>query len=141
MSEEEITEFVRTQLTLPGKLDPADELSWQHHLYSTLGNKKFVTAAEMKQEALDLLVQRIVAMGKVLYGLHSIDHPSSDASQGAFPKVSSKCMKYGKGSRPNSKTYSTFHRWFPCKGNVLSSHALGKPHSILCLSTVPSICS
>ena len=85
--EEEITEFVKNQLTLPGKLDPADELSWQHHLYSTLGNKKFVTASEMKQEALDLLVQRIVAMGKVLFGLHSIDHPSTSSSHGAFPKV------------------------------------------------------
>ena len=70
--EEEITEFVKCQLTLPGKLDPADELSWQHHLYSTLGNKKSMSASEMKQEALDLLVQRIVAMGKVLYGLHSV---------------------------------------------------------------------
>ena len=62
--EEEITEFVKCQLTLPGKLDPADELSWQHHLYSTLGNKKSMSASEMKQEALDLLVHRIVAMGR-----------------------------------------------------------------------------
>ena len=87
MSEEEITEFVSNQLTLPENLDPADELSWQHHLYSTLGNKKQVSAAELKKEALDLLVQRIVAMGKVLYGLHIIDHPPIDALQGAFPKV------------------------------------------------------
>ena len=85
--EEEISEFVANQLTLPANLDPADELSWQHHLYSTLGNKTQVSAAELKKEALELLVQRIVAMGKVLYGLHIIDHPPLDALQGAFPKV------------------------------------------------------
>ena len=74
VNEDEITEFVKIQLTLPGKLDPSDELSWQHHLYSTLGNKKSVAAADMKQEALELLVQRILAMGKVLYGLHSVSY-------------------------------------------------------------------
>ncbi len=72
MDEELILEFVRNQLTLPEKLDPADELCWQHHLYSTLGNKKSVSAAEMKKEALELLIQRIVAMGKVLFGLHIV---------------------------------------------------------------------
>jgi ryanodine receptor 2 len=85
--DEEITDFVSNQLTLPGNSDPADELSWQHHLYSTLGNKTQVSAGELKKEALDLLVQRIAAMGKVLYGLHIIDHPPLDALAGAFPKV------------------------------------------------------
>ncbi len=32
----------------------------------------------MKAGALDTLVQRIVAMGKVLFGLHMIDHPLVD---------------------------------------------------------------
>ena len=72
MEEEEITDFVKNQLTLPEKLDPSDELSWQHHLYSTLGNKKSLTVGEMKPEALNLLVTRITAMGKVLYGLHMV---------------------------------------------------------------------
>ena len=67
--------------------DPADELCWQHHLYSTLGNKKSIPGSEMKKEALELLISRIVAMGKVLYGLHIIDHPSVDVSKDAFPKV------------------------------------------------------
>jgi ryanodine receptor 2 len=40
MADEDITEFVKNQLILPVRIDPADELSWQHHLYSTLGNKK-----------------------------------------------------------------------------------------------------
>ena len=72
MADEDITEFVKNQLILPVKIDPADELSWQHHLYSTLGNKKPSQVSDMKKEALDLLVQRIVALGKVLFGLHMV---------------------------------------------------------------------
>ncbi len=70
--EDDISDFVRNQLTLAIELDPSDALSWQHHLYSTLGSKKTVSASEMKPEALDLLIRRIVAMGKVLYGLHMV---------------------------------------------------------------------
>jgi hypothetical protein len=44
----------------------------QHHLYSTLGNKKPSQVSDMKKEALDLLIQRIVALGKVLFGLHMV---------------------------------------------------------------------
>ena len=75
--EEEITEFCKNQLTLPNKYDPSDELCWQHHLYSTLGNKQCVSADKMKAEELELLVNRIVAMGKVLYGLHVVSVSSS----------------------------------------------------------------
>merc|ERR1719402_1586556 len=87
MEEEEILEFCKNQLTLPNKYDPSDELCWQHHLYSTLGNKQCVSADEMKVEELELLVNRIVSMGKVLYGLHIIDHPSVAGSKGSAPKV------------------------------------------------------
>ena len=87
MEEEQITEFVNNQLTLPEKLDPADELCWQHHLYSTLGNKKSIPGSEMKKEALELLITRIVGMGKVLFGLHIIDHPPVDALKNEFPKT------------------------------------------------------
>jgi ryanodine receptor 2 len=76
MADEDITEFVKNQLILPVKIDPADELSWQHHLYSTLGNKKPSQVSEMKKEALDLLVQRIVALGRVLFGLHMVKNAS-----------------------------------------------------------------
>ena len=72
MADEDITEFVKNQLILPVKINPDDELSWQHHLYSTLGNKQPSQVSEMKKEALDLLVQRIVALGKVLFGLHMV---------------------------------------------------------------------
>ena len=75
MEDEAITEFVRLQLTLPNKLDPSDELNWQHHLYSTLGNKDSAIGSQMKPEALDFLIKRIVAMGKVLYGLHMVGSP------------------------------------------------------------------
>ena len=85
--EEDILEFCKNQITLPNKYDPSDELCWQHHLYSTLGSKQSVSADEMKPEDLELLVQRIVSMGKVLYGLHIIDHPSVAGGKGSEPKV------------------------------------------------------
>ena len=75
MAEYDIHEFAKTQLTLPDKIDPADEMSWQHYLYSKLGQKKEGEAAVTK---VDELVDRIVAMAKVLYGLHMVsifNHP------------------------------------------------------------------
>ena len=83
MAEHEICDFARTQLTLPEKIDPSDAMSWQHHLYSKLGSKKpsqvtitasATTAAKTanQQALLDELVERIVAMAKVLYGLHVV---------------------------------------------------------------------
>lgn len=85
MPESDVIEFARTQLTLPDKLDPADEMSWQHYLYSKLGknqaseeiiekppvgapNEKTKTKEQIIQET----VERIVAMAKVLYGLHMV---------------------------------------------------------------------
>lgn len=59
-------------------------MSWQHHLYSKLGSKKpsqpiigavVSTKANANQQAmLDELVERIVAMAKVLYGLHTVNN-------------------------------------------------------------------
>ncbi|XP_037915514.1 ryanodine receptor isoform X7 [Hermetia illucens] len=91
MPEYEVIEFARTQLTLPDKLDPADEMSWQHYLYSKLG-KKEATIEEIAEKAsaatgekksekakIEDTVDRIVAMAKVLYGLHMIDHPQQQS--------------------------------------------------------------
>ncbi|XP_038217168.1 ryanodine receptor isoform X32 [Zerene cesonia] len=79
MSEQDVAEFAKTQLTLPDKIDPADEMSWQHYLYSKLGSKSktaiTVDTAENKAKIIDDTVERIVAMSKVLFGLHMIDHP------------------------------------------------------------------
>ncbi|XP_046400098.1 ryanodine receptor isoform X3 [Ischnura elegans] len=99
MAEYEILEFAKTQLTLPDKLDPADEMSWQHYLYSKLGSKKStdlptsntgtttVASSEGKgQQQIDEVVERIVAMAKVLYGLHMIDHPQQQ-SKGSYRSV------------------------------------------------------
>lgn len=82
MAEHEIVDFAKTQLTLPDKIDPSDSMSWQHHLYSKLGSKKpshtivgtpVSTKANANQQAiLDELVERIVAMAKVLFGLHMV---------------------------------------------------------------------
>lgn len=71
MQEYDIHEFVKTQLTLPDKIDPADEMSWQHYLYSKLGNKKETTDTKSPQNV-DEVVERILAMAKVLYGLHMV---------------------------------------------------------------------
>jgi ryanodine receptor 2 len=65
-------EFAKIQLTLPDKIDPADEMSWQHYLYSKLGQKK--ADEEGKPMKIDDIVERIVAMSKVLYGLHMVSH-------------------------------------------------------------------
>lgn len=74
MQEYEIREFVKTQLTLPDKIDPADEMSWQHYLYSKLGSKK--DTVEIKPQQIEEVVDRIMAMAKVLYGLHMVIIPS-----------------------------------------------------------------
>ena len=80
--EYEVIEFARTQLTLPDKLDPADEMSWQHYLYSKLGKKedqpleeateKTTTDKKGEEKKIEDTVERIVAMAKVLFGLHMV---------------------------------------------------------------------
>jgi ryanodine receptor 2 len=80
MPEYEVVDFARVQLTLPGKLDPADEMSWQHYLYSKLGKKELPIEEAEKSEKSDKkpedkienTVERIVAMAKVLFGLHMV---------------------------------------------------------------------
>lgn len=61
---------MKTQLTLPDKINPTDEMSWQHYLYSKLGNKR--DSIEIKPQQIDEVVDRIVAMAKVLFGLHMV---------------------------------------------------------------------
>ncbi|KAJ8665342.1 hypothetical protein QAD02_007004, partial [Eretmocerus hayati] len=78
MPEQEIAEFAKIQLTLPDKLDPADEMSWQHYLYSKLGQQKEIVEP-VKAPLVDEVVARITDMAKVLYGLHMIDHPQQQS--------------------------------------------------------------
>ncbi|XP_070851060.1 ryanodine receptor isoform X14 [Drosophila suzukii] len=81
MPEYDVIEFARNQLTLPDKLDPSDEMSWQHYLYSKLGKseepvdeqaleKANVNSNEKGKDKTQETVDRIVAMAKVLFGLH-----------------------------------------------------------------------
>lgn len=82
MPEYDVVDFARTQLTLPDKLDPADEMSWQHYLYSKLGKKtehsieevaeKVTTDKKGEEKKIEDTVERIVAMAKVLFGLHMV---------------------------------------------------------------------
>ncbi|XP_070066573.1 ryanodine receptor isoform X6 [Drosophila virilis] len=81
MPEYDVIEFARNQLTLPDKLDPSDEMSWQHYLYSKLGKteetvdeqaleKVNTNSNEKGKDKTTETVDRIVAMAKVLFGLH-----------------------------------------------------------------------
>ncbi|XP_017148745.1 ryanodine receptor isoform X12 [Drosophila miranda] len=90
MTEYDVIEFARNQLTLPDKLDPSDEMSWQHYLYSKLGKseetvdeqaleKANVNSNEKGKDKTQETVDRIVAMAKVLFGLHMIDHPQQQS--------------------------------------------------------------
>jgi len=83
MPEYDVIEFARNQLTLPDKLDPSDEMSWQHYLYSKLGKseepvdeqaleKANVNSNEKGKDKTQETVDRIVAMAKVLFGLHMV---------------------------------------------------------------------
>lgn len=81
LPEFEVAEFARTQLTLPDKLDPADEMSWQHYLYSKLGKiepppetltDKSTTGEKKEGDKTLEKIERIVAMAKVLFGLHMV---------------------------------------------------------------------
>lgn len=86
MLETDVIEFTRTQLTLPDKLNPADEMSWQHYLYSKLGKTEpeeieasvekqpaaTTTIEKSKEKIIEETVERIVAMAKVLFGLHMV---------------------------------------------------------------------
>lgn len=80
LPEYDVIDFARTQLTLPDKLDPADEMSWQHYLYSKLGKKDIPPEELIEKPGMDKKeenkiqdkVDRIVAMAKVLFGLHMV---------------------------------------------------------------------
>ncbi|KAK2706501.1 hypothetical protein QYM36_016513 [Artemia franciscana] len=92
VQEYEILDFAKNQLTLPDKIDPSDAMSWQHHLYSKLGTKRPVLSDQLiskvpeKGNSIDEVSERIVAMAKVLYGLHMIDHPQQSL-KGAYRSV------------------------------------------------------
>ncbi|XP_057319088.1 ryanodine receptor isoform X9 [Microplitis mediator] len=75
LPETDIAEFAKIQLTLPDKIDPADEMSWQHYLYSKLGQKKDIVESGKTPQTEDV-VMRITDMAKVLYGLHMATKPS-----------------------------------------------------------------
>ncbi|XP_014093117.2 ryanodine receptor isoform X15 [Bactrocera oleae] len=89
MQEYDVIEFARNQLTLPDKLDPSDEMSWQHYLYSKLGKReeladeqaleKLSNQNDKGKDKTQETVDRIVAMAKVLFGLHMIDHPQQQS--------------------------------------------------------------
>ncbi|XP_064490365.1 ryanodine receptor-like isoform X2 [Ornithodoros turicata] len=84
----DIFDYVKLQLTLPDKIDPHDDMSWQHYLYSKLGSQRTSSAVVVSQ---DQLVERIIDMAKVLYGLHVAHKPPPTRS--AWQKLLSTSKK------------------------------------------------
>ncbi|KAM7298254.1 ryanodine receptor [Ixodes scapularis] len=83
----DIFDYVKLQLTLPDKIDPSDAMSWQHYLYSKLGSQRSSGSQIVPaQVSHDQLVERIMDMAKVLYGLHMIDHPQG-SMKGVYRSV------------------------------------------------------
>lgn len=75
ISESDILDFVKAQLTLPDKFDPSDAMNWQHSLYSRLGGGRTPREEDEDKKlvpTVDDTIDRIVAMAKVLYGLHIV---------------------------------------------------------------------
>ncbi|XP_077528941.1 ryanodine receptor isoform X3 [Haemaphysalis longicornis] len=85
----DIFDYVKLQLTLPDKIDPSDAMSWQHYLYSKLGSQRTTPVgpnAIVPVVSQDRLVERIIDMAKVLFGLHVIDHPQG-SQKGVYRSV------------------------------------------------------
>lgn len=97
----EIFDYVRTTLNLPDKIDPSDSMSWQHYLYSKLGSQKTMNQnglkgagkdlalpqnikPEDKEKLQELLVERIIDMAKVLYGLHMVSTNQIKSTEKTF---------------------------------------------------------
>lgn len=68
-----IDEFVKAELMLPDQPDPSDKKAWQRKLYIKIGKKTVVTGDELvEEESSSAVVERILAMSKVLHGLHLV---------------------------------------------------------------------
>lgn len=68
-----IEEFVKAELRLPDQPDPSDKKAWQRKLYIKIGKKPTVVADEfVEEESSTAVVERILAMSKVLHGLHLV---------------------------------------------------------------------
>ncbi|XP_066971302.1 ryanodine receptor isoform X4 [Macrobrachium rosenbergii] len=83
VNEAEIFDFAKTQLTLPDRIDPSDAMNWQHILYSRLGGGRVPREEDEDKKivpTVDDTVERIVAMAKVLYGLHIACTPPASRS-------------------------------------------------------------
>lgn len=64
VSESEILDFAKAQLTLPDKFDPSDAMNWQHTLYSRLGGGRTPREEDEDKKlvpTVDDTVDRIVA--------------------------------------------------------------------------------
>ncbi|XP_055337214.1 ryanodine receptor-like isoform X3 [Paramacrobiotus metropolitanus] len=73
---EVLEEFVKAELMLPDQPDPADRKAWQRKLYIKIGKKQVAKLDDLvEEESSTVVVERILAMSKVLQGLHLVDHP------------------------------------------------------------------
>jgi ryanodine receptor 2 len=77
-SEADIEEFLRVNFTLEEKTEGDEGHQWQKSLYKKISKQTNQNNTEMST---DFAVVRMLAMSKVLYGLHLVEHPSSDMEQ------------------------------------------------------------
>ena len=75
-SNEATEDFVKAELTLPDQPDLDDKRAWQRYLYIKIGKKKLVTGDDYLMDGLEesssAVVEKILAMSKVLHGLHLV---------------------------------------------------------------------
>ncbi|KAK2153790.1 hypothetical protein LSH36_286g03064 [Paralvinella palmiformis] len=73
-SEADIEDFVTATFQIEDKTEDDEALQWQKALYKKIGSKK---GDQNQQNSLDYAIERVMAMSKVLFGLHLVDHPQS----------------------------------------------------------------
>lgn len=68
-----IEEFVGGELLLPDQPAATDSKAWQRYLYIKIGKKKpAILDDTLEEEKSSAVIERILAMSKVLYGLHLV---------------------------------------------------------------------
>uniref|UniRef100_X1Z8I7 Ryanodine receptor n=1 Tax=Capitella teleta TaxID=283909 RepID=X1Z8I7_CAPTE len=72
--EADIEDYLRASYLADEKVFDDDSHQWQKALYKKIGSKKINEGNSEK--SVDVAIERILAMAKVLYGLHLVEHPT-----------------------------------------------------------------
>jgi len=85
-SEGDIEDWLKISFQTEEKTDDDEAMLWQKSLYKKIGSKKDASKTD-----LDCIVERVLAMSKVLHGLHLVEHPADLGS--AWKKLMSSSKK------------------------------------------------